>query len=60
MTNEEVQQFRETKTEDEWNDLCDTIKHRYGGYPADWFQKIVISGVMAEAKLNWSKNKNPE
>lgn len=40
--------LRSCRTEREWNDACATIKSAHGGYPADWYAKVVLSGLMDE------------
>lgn len=50
----ELASLRATRSEQEWNRLCDTIKALRGGqYPDDWWPKVVLSGLMSEAQLNW-------
>lgn len=52
MTEELLDKLRNTKSESEWNALCDEIK-KNGGYPADWFAKVVLSGLMHKTSQNW-------
>lgn len=47
MTAAEIEMMRGSKTEAEWNANCNTVKTAHGGYPADWFTKIIMSGLMA-------------
>ncbi len=30
-----------------WNAECDKIKAKHGGYPRDWFEKVILSGIVA-------------
>lgn len=55
MTEEQIEQLRATKSESEWNDACDDVRRENGGqYPDDWFQKVMMGGVYAEARANWN------
>lgn len=54
MTEEEVVSLMESsKTESEWNENCDEVKKRCGGYPSFWFQAIVMSGLMRRVSENF-------
>ncbi len=53
MTENDLNRLKATKSESEWNALCDEIKNKNGGYPSDWFAKVVLSGLMASAQNNW-------
>jgi hypothetical protein len=33
-------------SEEEWNSLCLAIKKEHGGYPSDWFPRVLGSGMM--------------
>lgn len=48
MTDDEVQMMKSSRTEEQWNENCDAVKKAHGGYPADWYKKIVMSGVLRE------------
>jgi len=49
VSEEEVEMMRSSKTEDEWNQRCNTVKAAHGGYyPADWYEKIIASGLMQQ------------
>ena len=46
MNREEVAKLMESsKSEQEWNNNCDAVKLRCGGYPPFWFEAINISGL---------------
>ncbi len=54
MTEEQIQQLLNTKSETEWNALCDEIKQANGGdYPHDWYVRVIIGGVINQAQANW-------
>lgn len=53
MTEELLNRLRNTKSEQEWNSICDEVK-RNGGYPADWFAKVILSGLASKAQKSWS------
>jgi hypothetical protein len=57
LTDAELKALKESKNEQEWNDACDAVKKaRNGSYPSDWFAKVLLSGVAAEAQANWKKS----
>lgn len=56
MSAEEIAQFEATTSEAEWNDLCDQLKKKHGGYPADWFLQMMLSGRANRIASSW-KNK---
>lgn len=45
LEDKELEALKATKSEQEWNDLCDAIKENHGGYPADWFPKVLLIGL---------------
>jgi len=54
MDEKMLQRLRETKSEAEWNATCDEVKKaNNGGYPTDWFAKVILSGLAHEAQGNW-------
>lgn len=55
ISDQDIEALANTKTETEWNALCDDIKLRYSGYPQDWFAKVLVSGLAETAQANWSK-----
>ena len=55
MTETQIQQLLRTKSEAEWNAVCDEIKRTNGGdYPSDWYARVIIAGVINTAQANWS------
>lgn len=50
ITDAELEKLKAAKTQGEWNAACDEIKKARGGqYPADWWAKVKLSGIMDEA-----------
>lgn len=51
-----VELMLSSKSENQWSDNCDKVKAEFGGnYPDFWFVKIIIGGILqdAKAKHNW-------
>jgi len=46
MTEEQIEMMKSSATEVEWNANVGKVKATHGGYPTDWYEKIVLSGVM--------------
>jgi hypothetical protein len=54
ITEEEISDLKLCRSQEEWNDTCDKIKSdRDGEYPPDWFQRVMMSGVMSSVKARW-------
>ena len=54
MTPEEVKKLMESsKSEEEWNENCDTVKSKCNGYPDFWYASIILGGVLRESQNNW-------
>jgi len=58
-----IERLLATKSEGEWNFVCNAIKvwtkplpetEKSGDYPVWWFHTIIIGGVMAAARQGWS------
>jgi hypothetical protein len=46
LTSDELLRLEDSKTEDEWNNICDDVKKARGGsYPPDWYNKVLASGL---------------
>lgn len=53
--------LRNTKSAAEWSALCKgVVPNSNGDYPPDWFEKVMASGLQAEACKNWEKETGPE
>lgn len=55
ITQEELDKLNSTRNEKEWNSICDQIKLAHGGYPSDWFAKVIVSGLLAKVAIQWVK-----
>lgn len=56
LTAQEEADLLRTKSEMDWSNVCDRIKaDRGGAYPPDWFKKVLVGGIMADAKIFWDK-----
>ena len=53
MTEEELVELSQTKSEKSWGALCDKVKAKYGGYPNDWYAKVIRSGLLLRVSKNW-------
>jgi len=45
--------MRSSESEQEWNDNCDEVKRRCGGYPGFWFAEIMLSGLAEDVAGGW-------
>ena len=55
LTDDEMFDLGKTRSEREWNAVCDRIKAARGGhYPIEWFRRIVRSGFMAKTQKTWA------
>lgn len=59
ITPEEIAALTNAKTEQEWNALCDQIKSAHGGYPVDWYAKVMLSGLGAEKEREFKATSKP-
>ena len=53
ITIEELKALEESSTENEWNTNCDSIKDAHGGFPVDWFPRVVLSGLLERTAAKW-------
>lgn len=53
LTNDELNLLKSVTSEKEWGDACDAIKRAHNGYPADWYDKVIISGLMRRVASQW-------
>jgi len=42
-------------SEQDWDERCDRVKAANGGYPEFWFRTIIMSGLVSEVELRWSR-----
>lgn len=54
LTDAEMFRLLGTRSETEWNQVCDAIKQaRDGQYPPDWWSRMMLSGVAEEIMCSW-------
>ena len=52
--NKVVELMKSSKSEQEWNKNCNTVRKSHGGaYPTFWYKAIVLSGVSGETAAKW-------
>lgn len=55
-TEEQVGLLSNTKSKEEWTEICDKIKELNGNkYPKWWMKEVLMAGIPEKAKKNWSK-----
>ncbi|MBT4187636.1 MAG: hypothetical protein HOE14_10545 [Gemmatimonadales bacterium] len=55
ITEIELYMLENSQSEEEWNQACDGIKRvRGGNYPRDWYQAVMLSGVLKRATERFS------
>jgi hypothetical protein len=56
LTDSEIKALNESKSDREWDKACDEVKSARGGsYPADWFARVLVGGIMRDAQARWGK-----
>lgn len=45
--------MQEAQTELEWNSKADQVKAANGGYPAFWYETIIIGGILHRTRAKW-------
>ena len=55
ITQDELDALVKTKSELEWNAVCDAVKKAHNGYPQDWYAKVIMSGLLAKTAAAWDK-----
>jgi hypothetical protein len=53
ITDEDLGKLENTKSDVEWDAVCDAIKKKYGGYPENWYPKVILSGFAARVAAKW-------
>lgn len=58
-----IQKLQNTKSEEEWNKVCDEVKEGVlnktltppyqGEYPSWWFPKVIVSGLAHYQQMRW-------
>lgn len=56
LTFPELVRLSGSRSEEEWGQACDAVKHARGGeYPHDWFLKVIVTGLLTMVKAQWVK-----
>ncbi len=56
LTDDEVKMMGASATEAQWNNNCELVKRAHGGgYPHDWYLKIIASGLMGRTADAFTK-----
>lgn len=59
LTDAELEALSASKSEEEWNKICDDVKRaRGGGYPPDWYQRVLASGLATKMQIEWASRRN--
>lgn len=54
ITDAEIALLKASRSSADWNAACKTIKDaRDGAYPADWWPRIKLTGLMEEIVSSW-------
>lgn len=48
ITEDEIAKLKGADSEQVWSHVIDSMIKRCGGYPADYYEKIVLSGIKEE------------
>lgn len=51
---EVVNLMKTSRSEEEWNANCSKVKRACNGYPDFWYTAIVLSGLAALVRSEWS------
>ncbi len=54
LTDDEIKLLTRSRTAQEWNDACNAIKRAHNGYPADWYPRVVMSGLMSKVSKQFT------
>lgn len=55
LADEDIQKLELCPNEKAWDDACAEIKRKYGGYPADWYSKVIAGGMFKRLEAKWGK-----
>jgi hypothetical protein len=54
LQDDELDSMKAASSEQEWNSACDAVKgRRHGEYPPDWYERVILSGLLANVRRNW-------
>ena len=59
LTEEDIAELLTCENIDQWEDMADRIKEKYGGeYPSNWYEKVLMpGGVFAQLREKWDNSK---
>ncbi len=57
---EVVELMKSSRSEKEWNDNCDKVKKKCGGYPDFWYSAIVQSRLAVKMQTYFEYGINPD
>lgn len=53
ITETELKKLESCTSDQQWNAECNKIKEVRGGqYPTDWYQMVILSGLLPKARPN--------
>lgn len=56
LTEQDLNDLQNTKNNREWDAVCDRVKAAHKGmYPADWFAKVLASGLAGDVRRRWDR-----
>ena len=55
LTQVNIQALTTAANEQAWNDACDAIKREHGGYPSDWWPRVMASGLADTVQSTWTR-----
>jgi len=53
ITEEEIELLKASMSDEDWNNACSQIKEAHGGYPSDWWSRVMASGLGDEIMNKW-------
>lgn len=52
ITEKELNKLESAKTKKDWNDTCDEIQKNHGGFPSDWYGKVLSGALKTDLDLS--------
>jgi hypothetical protein len=54
LTDAELARLEACKSDDDWNQACLDVKKAHGGgYPSDWYAKVIATGLVKRVAESW-------
>lgn len=57
LTDAWIARLNATSTEAEWNTACEELKAEFGGYPSDWFPRVIMGGIADRAQRRFAQSR---